>query len=210
MNCTTDRQDNIQRVALFDMDGSLFDYSGKLRADLERLRSPLEPEMPENLWEMEKQPHIGARMDLIKSQAGWWRNLERIEDGFKILNEAVRIGYKISVLTKGPKSHPVAWAEKLICCQENIRQDVDVTVTMDKGLCWGTFLYDDYPDYMTKWLEHRPRGLGIMPVTNLNKDYSHPQVVMWNGENLAEVVMAMGIAYSRLPKEPLILPWKQI
>lgn len=46
-------------IGLFDMDGTLFDYTGKLREDLRPLMGPNEEE-PQNLWD-ESLPHIKAR-----------------------------------------------------------------------------------------------------------------------------------------------------
>jgi hypothetical protein len=76
---------------------------------------------------------------------------------------------------------------------------------MDKGLVYGALFYDDFPPYMEAWLRHRPRGLGIMPVTGYNKTFSHPNVVKWDGANIAVVRAAMVAAYARAPREALII-----
>jgi 5'-nucleotidase len=76
---------------------------------------------------------------------------------------------------------------------------------MNKSLVYGTFLYDDYLPYMEAWLKHRPRGLGIMPVTRSNRDFRHPQVVKWDGTNFDEVKRALTAAYARGSREPLVL-----
>jgi hypothetical protein len=94
----------------------------------------------------------------------------------------------------------VQWCEK----QPELAE-ADIHLTMNKGLVYGKLLFDDFPDYMTKWLRHRPRGLGIMPVTAYNGAYSQPNVVKYDGTNVEAVVTAMQIAYDREEKEPLIL-----
>jgi len=66
-------------------------------------------------------------------------------------------------------------------------------------MVYGKFLYDDYPDYMLKWLEHRPRGLGIMPANRANQGFQHAQVVRWDGTNLDEVAARLRAAHKRLP-----------
>ncbi|MCI0700786.1 MAG: hypothetical protein L0241_06870 [Planctomycetia bacterium] len=193
-------------IALFDMDGSLADYDAAMVRALEELRSPDEPVVSvENLWKIEKEEHLRARMRLIKSQPGWWLNLSAIPKGMQILRLCQQLGFDVHVLTKGPKKHSHAWDEKVQWCQRYIGPDVDIHVTSDKGLVYGKLLYDDYPDYMLRWLAHRRRGLGIMPVTPNNRDFTHPNVVKWDGSNLEEVTRAITAAKLRAPGEDLTL-----
>jgi len=193
-------------IALFDMDGSLADYDGSLIRDLEELRSPGEPPLTgQSMWELAKQEYIAARMRLIKSQPGWWLGLTPIPMGMQILELCRRSGFDIHILTKGPKRLPNAWEEKVQWCQRHVSEEVDIHITSDKGLVYGKLLYDDYPDYMLRWLRHRPRGLGIMPVTPHNGDFAHPNVVKWDGTNLAEVTRAIAAAKARKPGEDLVL-----
>lgn len=193
-------------IALFDMDGSLADYEGAMFRDLEALRSPGEPVITgENLWELEKHTHLRERMALIKRQPEWWLNLAPIPAGMTVLRLCEQLGFEVHILTKGPKKHSNAWDEKVRWCQRYIEADVDIHVTSDKGLVYGKLLYDDYPAYMQRWLRHRPRGLGIMPVTPHNQDFTHPNVVKWDGTNIEEVTRAITIVKSRKPGEELAL-----
>ncbi len=193
-------------AGLFDMDGSLADYVGQLLRDLELLRSPEEPALTD-VWTAEnRHPYIKARMRLIKAQPGWWLNLPPIQNGLRVFYEAEKIGYKNHILTKGPKAkvHSPAWTEKHQWCSQHLG-DVPVTVTSDKSLFYGKFLYDDFPDYAESWLKHRPRGLVIMPANSWNTSFSHPRCVKWDGNNWDEVVRAMKIAFERKHGEPLKL-----
>ena len=193
-------------IALFDMDGSLADYDGALIRDLEPLRSPWEPAITrDNLWQPELGEHIRARMRLIKAQPGWWLNLDPIPLGMQVLALCQQHGFDIHILTKGPKRYALAWDEKVRWCQRYIGPEVDVHLTSDKGMVYGKLLYDDYPDYMLRWLRHRPRGLGIMPVCPHNRDFTHPNVVKWDGSNLEEVSRAIITAKNRTPGEDLLL-----
>jgi hypothetical protein len=193
-------------IALFDMDGSLADYEGAMARDLDELRSPGEPASTvENLWDVEKLDHLSARRRLIKNQPGWWLNLEPIPMGMAVLRVCQQLGFDVHILTKGPKRHALAWDEKVRWCQRHVGPDVDIHVTSDKGLVYGKLLYDDYPDYMLRWLAHRPRGLGIMPVTPHNRDFTHPNVVKWDGTNLDAVTRAVAAAKGRKPGEDLVL-----
>lgn len=193
-------------IALFDMDGSLADFDGALARDLEELRSPGEPALTaDTLWRQETGPHVRARMRLIKAQPGWWLNLAPIPMGMQILELCRRAGFDVHVLTKGPKRHSNAWDEKVQWCQRHLGSDVDIHVTSDKGLVYGKLLYDDYPEYMLRWLRHRPRGLGIMPANANNRDFAHPNVVKWDGTNLDEVARAVAAAKGRSPGEDLVL-----
>lgn len=192
-------------VALFDMDGSLADYTEGMVRDLQQIQSPQEePVTAENIWAMENQDYVRNRMRLIKARPGFWLDLKPIEMGMDIL-DACRQMYKfdIHILTKGPKKHSRAWKEKVEWCQRYLGDDVDIHITSDKGLVYGKLLYDDYPEYMLRWLKHRPRGLGIMPVTPYNKDFFHPNVIMYRGiEDLEEVVAALTACKNRKPGEP--------
>ncbi len=193
-------------IALFDLDGSLADYDGAMVRDLDALRSPDEPAITrDGLWQLEKQPHILARMRLIKDQPGWWLRLDPISLGMQILDLCKQLGFDVHILTKGPKRHSLAWDEKVRWCQQHFGPEVDIHVTSDKGLVYGKLLYDDYPEYMLRWLRHRPRGLGIMPLTPHNRDFTHPNVVKWDGTNLAGVTRAITAAKNRDPGEPLVL-----
>jgi hypothetical protein len=71
-----------------------------------------------------------------------------------------------------------------------------VTITHDKGIVYGAVLVDDWPEYVTSWLEHRPRGLVIMPAHNHNVGFAHSQVVRYDGTNLDEVRTRMQIRFS--------------
>ena len=192
-------------IALMDMDDSIAAYSDQMVEDLNKLRSPNEPELTkEMLWDGEKLEYISRRMDLIKHMPGWWGNLLPIAKGFAVLDAFREYGFKIHILTKGPKKHSSAWTEKVKWCQKYIGYDVDINITSDKSLVYGKILYDDYPEYMLKWLEHRPRGLGIMPVTLGNKNFKHPNVVMYDN-NLEEVKEAIKKVKIRESKEELFL-----
>ena len=165
------------RLALFDMDGTLADYDGRLLSDLGRMASPGEPP-PVLSWD-DGPVWMQERISAIKSQPGWWLGLKPVPSGFVVFNLAKEIGFIPHVLTKGPRHHPAAWMEKLQWCHRYIHPDVDVTITQDKGLVYGRVLVDDYPDYLSRWLKHRPRGLGLMPAKPYNEGFSHPNIIRY-------------------------------
>jgi len=203
MATTTDAID-LAKVFLFDLDGSLADYDGTLLADLERMRSPAEPPVAE-LRPAFAQPHLRARIDAVTARPGWWVGLPPLEAGMAVYRLAKGLGFDCQVLTKGPKRQPRAWAEKVEWCRHHLGPDVDVHVVSDKGLVYGVALYDDYPGYVEAWLNHRPRGLVVMPVNASNRGFRHPNVVAYDGTNLAEVERAMRVALARKPGEELRL-----
>lgn len=174
-------------IALFDLDGTLVDYHGALIRDLNRIRSPGEPLVGENPFE--EIPHLEARRHMITKQVGWWRKLDRFSLGWDILEVVRDAGCRIVVLTKGPSTKTNAWSEKVEWCDEHLSNYIDgVTITHDKSLVYGKVLVDDFPDYIIPWLQHRPRGLVIMPAHPYNADFKHPQVVRYDGTNITEVV----------------------
>lgn len=75
-------------------------------------------------------------------------------------------------------------------CNRHLANYIDgVTIAHDK--VYGALLVDDWPDYIESWLKHRPRGLVIMPASDLNASFTHPSVVRYDGSNIEEVRQRM-------------------
>jgi len=189
-------------VALVDMDGTLADYDGAMARDLAKLASPEETSEAIG-YGHDHEDHIWERMKMIKSNGDWWENLPRLALGFEILDLLEELGFYRSVLTQGPKTNAVAWSHKVKWCFKNI-PEIDITITRNKGLVYGRVLVDDYPVYIEQWLEHRPRGLVIMPAQPWNKDFSHPNVIRYDGSNMQEMRKALIAARDRKAKEDLV------
>jgi len=174
------------RVALFDMDGTLADYDKALKQAMLKMASPYDPPLEGNYYSMPE--YLQARRHAITAQVGWWLKLERFQLGWDVLAAVKELDYRIVVLTKGPSSKPSAWGEKIQWCAEHLGDTIEgVTITHDKGLVYGKVLVDDWPSYVESWLEWRPRGLVIMPAHPHNENFRHPNVVRYDGSNLDEV-----------------------
>ncbi len=170
-------------IALVDMDGTLCDYTGALRPGLEAMRDPArEPPLPDDIWEIGDLEHIKARMEFIKAIPGWWAGLERLEVNFRVLELMQRMAFDIHILTKGPYKATGGWTEKVHWCREHV-PEASIHISEDKGLVYGKVLMDDYPVYIHRWLQWRPRGLVIMPAWPGNAGFSHPNVVRWDGSD---------------------------
>jgi len=180
-------KDIIRKIALFDMDGTLADYDGQLLKDLQKIASPIEPSI--DGFDIHKGGgYLEARRHMITSQVGWWLKLKKFQLGFDIIELCKSIGYEIVVLTKGPSTKYNAWSEKVEWCNKYLKEYIKgVTITNDKGLVYGKVLVDDFPDYIISWLNHRPRGLVIMPAHPFNESFKHPNVVRYDGTNIEEV-----------------------
>lgn len=207
------KQDS-DKVALVDMDGTLCDYDGAMQKSLEELQAPCE----ENVvigYGKDHPDYIWNRMKLIKSHGDWWENLPRLAIGFEALALMKDIGFYISILTQGPRQNPVAWSHKVAWCMKNV-PDIDITITRNKGLSYGRVLMDDYPEYIRQWLEHRPRGLVIMPAQKWNtseaiaeeekrleQEHGVPMpfpwgnIIRYDGTNIKEVHDALIKAFNR-------------
>jgi 5'-nucleotidase len=172
-------------IALFDMDGTLADYEGRMRRDLKRLEGLDKTAYP--LHDRTAPKYFGARLDLIKAQAGWWLSLPKLPLGFDLLQAARELGFQIQVLTIGPHDTPSAWSEKVQWCHQKLGRSVKVTVTEDKSLVYGKILVDDSPKYLLQWLEHHADGLGVVPAQPGNAGFKHPNVIRYDGTNLEEV-----------------------
>jgi hypothetical protein len=171
---------NNENIALFDMDGTLCDYEKALIKDLKTLQSDNEKiclEVPKD----NAPEYLRARANLIRNSTEWWANLPKFSLGFDIWNIAEQLGYRRMILTQGPKRNPNAWAGKKMWIDKNLGTDVDITITRDKGLVYGKILVDDWPEYVLRWLEWRPRGLVIMPASEHNISFSHSQVIRYDG-----------------------------
>lgn len=190
--------ENNEKIALFDMDGTLADYDGQLLKDLKKISSPYEPPITGDKDIHSIGGYIESRRHMITSQVGWWLNLKKFQLGFDILELCKEVGFQIVILTKGPSTKFSAWSEKVEWCNKHLKEYIKgVTITNDKGLVYGRVLVDDYPDYITSWLKHRPRGLVIMPAHDFNKNFKHPNVVRYDGTNLDEVRKRLLEQYNR-------------
>lgn len=168
------------KIALIDMDGTIADYDGAIRLALNKIASPNDEPIPENIHNAPD--WLENRMSLIKSQDGFWRKIPPINVGLEIFFILESLGYVNTILTKGPNKTRTAWTEKTQWCDEHIPGRSIIVVDSDKpethkGLVYGKVLFDDYPPYMEAWLKNRPRGKGIMLDHFYNKDFEHPQVL---------------------------------
>lgn len=144
------------KVALVDIDGTLADFRGALDRDVARVMNGRGDDV--------KVPACVVQEIewLIRGQAGWYRNLRPLQLGFDIVRMLQEIGFRIMIMTKSSKESKNAWSEKVAWIAEHL-PEADVTVTQDKSLVYGRVLVDDYPNHFLRWMEHRPRGLVVMP-----------------------------------------------
>jgi 5'-nucleotidase len=167
-----------ENICLFDMDGTLCDYENALAESMAFLRSPHEPPYT-GVPKDDAPEYLRARANIIRSSVEWWAELPKLKLGFDIWYIAGLLNYRRMILTQGPKRNPNAWSGKKIWIDKNMGQDTDITITRDKGLVYGKVLVDDWPEYILRWLEWRPRGLVIMPASSSNAGFTHPQVIRY-------------------------------
>ncbi len=199
-----------ESIALIDLDGTVADYEGQMLRDLEFIRGPNEPVIT-NIWD-DAGEHISRRMDVIKNGPGWWENLPVIPSGMQVVDLLREMNWEMLILTKGPKRTKQAWTQKVEWAERHIPDAFPIITggrrsekSGGKSLVYGKVLFDDYPKFMNAWVLAHPRGLGIMPINEGNKDYHHPNVVKYDGNNLDEVRRALEIAKRRKSMEPLVL-----
>ena len=175
-------------TALFDLDGTLADFDASMKEQLTLLRSPGEDSTLDETA-FEDVPHIKARRRLIKNQPGFWRNLKKIDLGFQILAQVRELRFRCHVLSKGPRKVSIAWSEKVEWCNEHI-PDLPIVLAEDKGLVYGKVLVDDWPAYIERWLQWRPRGLvlAVAQPWNIGIDERFPNnVIRCDGNNFDRV-----------------------
>lgn len=181
-------------IALVDLDGTLVDYDGVMRIEQERLRSPHEPPYVAQLTaEGDRTQHpayLEARRRLIQSKPGFWRNLPPLRAGTEIVEMLRTAGYQLNILTKGPRSVPSAWMEKVEWVTAAFRDLPElpaISIVTDKSRHYGRVLVDDWPAYFLPWLARRPRGLVVTPAQPWNASYAlgqrdaHPRVFRYEG-----------------------------
>lgn len=187
-----------EKVALFDLDGTLAGYAEYLAVQFNKIRHPSEPIYTrDHFGQHERSPDFfEARRSYITSHGEFWEALPELPDGFRIFDICNRIGFTPMVLTQGPATKPEAWSHKLIWCQKHL-PGINVTMTRDKGLVYGRVLVDDWPEYAMRWLEHRPRGLVVMPARPWNASVNHPNIVRADDTNIEEVDRRLVMAWNR-------------
>jgi len=191
-----------KKIALFDMDGTLCNFNGSMAFYLKKINGPNDPPLESMLsWDDEMPDYIDERRQLIMRQPNFWRHLRIIRSGIMLLDSAIKIGFDVHVLTKGPsgKEKSGAWQEKVDWCKENLPEDVKITITEDKSTTYGRVLVDDYPVYAEGWLKWRPRGKVLMPSYECNKDFEHPNVVKYDPDDLFldDAIKVLEEAYER-------------
>lgn len=167
-----------EKIALLDMDSSLADFEARMTEKLKELVSPYEAgiDYSELRYPNEVPDWFRARKDLIKREPGFWRDLPVIPIGMELYHLLGELGYERMILTKGPRTNTPAWTEKVQWCVKHV-PDAEITITHDKGLVYGKVLYDDFPPYILRWLEWRPRGKVLMLDAPHNHDFQHPNVL---------------------------------
>ena len=178
-------------IALFDMDDTLFDHNGQLNLDLEKLRKPEEEKYSFSLNNRAPE-YIILRARGIRAPKGWWANLPKFQLGWDIWDLAGELGFHREILTRANIKNPNMWIGKVECIVKNFNPVPPITITSSsKSRHYGRVLIDDYPPYVSEWLNHRPRGLVIMPAQEYNKQMKNPQIIRYDGTNLNQVREAM-------------------
>jgi hypothetical protein len=188
----------MSKIALLDLDGTCADYDKALTAEMAKIASPGDPPYIKHSGDT----FMNARRKLIQNQSGFWRNLEKLELGFEVINVLKYVGFSINVLTQGPRKSINAWSEKVLWCQEHLA-DIPITITQDKSLSYGRVLVDDFSPYFLKWLEHRPRGLVVCVAHPWNEMFAvggeayQSNIFRYNGNNKVELLQVLQKAYDR-------------
>ncbi len=184
-------------VANIDLDGTVANFNKGLLTALNEIRNPTQ-EREYTSQDLDDPPDwLEARMGYIKRHPGFWRNLETIPLGLRVVELIRDAGFRLNVLTKGPRRSTSAWTEKVEWSHEYL-PDAQITITEDKGLVYGKVLFDDWPAYINRWLDHRPRGLVLMLDHSWNQGSQHPNVIrIKNEDDFPAVAEALHVRAAR-------------
>jgi len=197
------------RIGLFDLDGTLANYDEAMRHWLDLLKSPDEPDFAVHARQPE---HHYQRQCVIRRQPGFWLNLAPVRLGFEVMRLAQEVGFcNFHACTRGPSDCPSAWSEKYQWVQRykqtgQLPADMKITITEDKGTVYGRFLCDDHWPYLQRWLQHRRRGLAVLVMNAFEPPtprLDHPNLIVFDGSNAAEVRDRLQRAFERSPGEAL-------
>jgi len=171
---------------LMDMDDTLCDNFGQRTRDLRKIFKNESEVIPD--YRSSKCPlHVQKKLRKIMSQPGWWENLPRLEDGFELYELAKKENAEIEILTRAPRTYPLAWTEKFLWCMKNVPDVDNINLTFKKKKYPGDILIDDWPEYITSWLDYNQNRRAILPLREWNKDYTHLRAVHYNGKNIEQV-----------------------
>jgi len=193
-----------EKIALFDLDGTLADFDGAMQREMLKLASPGETDPYPREQETEPE-HIRDRRRLVKRQPGFWSKLEMLPLGEQLLYAALNMGYQISILTKAPRTNFPAWSEKVEWCHSHLpmHRNIQVNLVEDKSLVYGRILVDDWPPYVSGWLGRRPRGAVIMPAHPWNEGFeeAYSQVIRCDPKVDFSVKRAMEVMAEQFARE---------
>jgi 5'(3')-deoxyribonucleotidase len=177
---TTQETPQAEPIGLFDLDGTMADFDKSMAHHLELLRSPME-DAAHDETKFEDIPHMKARRRLIKSLPGFWRNFEKLPQGFDILAIMEELKFSNYVLSKSPRKFPLAASEKIGWCVEHL-PNLPVILSEEKALVYGKVLVDDWTPYVENWIKFRPRGLVISVAQRWNEGIENlsPNVIRFS------------------------------
>ncbi len=173
-------------VALFDMDDTLCDTNGQRERDLRKFLSD-ESEIVTDYLSPKCPLHVKKLLREVISQPHWWENLPKMKDGFQLYDLMKSEGITIEILTKMPETYPLALWEKLVWCKKNTPEVDNINLTLKKRRYPGDILIDDWPSYVTAWLDYNKNGRAILPLREWNKDYQNPRAIHYTGKNIDQV-----------------------
>lgn len=174
-------------VILFDMDGTLCDWFGKIIKDLNTIKGPDEPEITE-IPKGGIKKYLRTRLDVLMQRIDWWVDLEPLPLGMDLWNIAGELGFERMILTQGPRRNPEAWTGKKIWVDKFLGIDTKVTITRDKSIVDGAILIDDWPLYVLPWLQEHPSRSVILPQGPHNTTFKHKRSITYTGNNRDDVI----------------------
>jgi 5'-nucleotidase len=184
-------------IALIDLDSTIADHDAQLEKDLKKMSSPEEIILLDKWREKKRAPsYMFQRMKVIRNNVEWWENLPVIEKGMELVEIMQSIGFRIVILTQGPRANSHAWQGKVNWVNKHLGEKIDITITRDKSMVYGKVLYDDYPPYVDSWLTNRPRGLAILNSYSYNQHYKNKNSILYEN-NKDEVVELLREQFKR-------------
>lgn len=141
-------EDTGKLTVLFDMDGNMFDFDGRLEAELEKAGYPVPQRTNFYMTKDMSDPEQIALVNQVKNSKGFFESLQPIDGAIEAWHHTKSLGFHPRICSAPLTSNPWCIAEKLASVEKHLgpRAADEAFISKDKSQCSGIALLDDRPE----------------------------------------------------------------